>query len=194
MTRARTGLLAEIQNHYPKARIVLVGYPYLFPDGSAPDANLTCAALLRRVDEPDRAELRYMQALFDDMLFETAVKAGAGFVNPNLLWAGHEPCGSAGQWTNSIEAYLSTKILGSGPFHPNATGYEALAALVACYLQNQPATGPRAFTMPTTRLTPPQALRLSDGAPFPSEWGTRSSDFAGCRFPKGAATLTDASG
>src|SRR5262249_37736423 len=55
----KTGLFALLKNQYPNARIVLVGYPYLFPDGPAPDlSDLTCAAVLRRVDEPDRAELR----------------------------------------------------------------------------------------------------------------------------------------
>jgi hypothetical protein len=181
----RTGLFARLHDQFPQARIVVLGYPHLFPDGQAPLApDLMCAALLRRVDEPDRAEIRYMQDRFNDSLFEEAVRQGVDFINPNLLWASHEPCGAHGQWTNAIEAYLDFS-LGPGPFHPNSAGQHALAALVSCYLQNN-TTRPVAqqFAQPAGWLTPPTALALADGSPFPREWGTSATDFAGCGFPR----------
>jgi lysophospholipase L1-like esterase len=184
-----TGLFARLRDHFPNARIVVIGYPYLFPDGPAPLApDLMCAAVLRRVDEPDRAEIRYMQDRFNDVIFEAAMRQGVDFVNPNLLWAGHEPCGAHGQWTNSIETYLNfTKPLGTGPFHPNSAGQEALAALVSCYLHNNSeAPTARPFSAPAGWLTPPSALTLANGQPFPHEWGSLSSDFAGCGFPEPA--------
>jgi hypothetical protein len=180
------GLFSKLHYFYPTARIVVIGYPYLFPDGQAPTApDLLCASILRRVDQPDRAEIRYMQDLFNDAIFEAATRQGVDYISPRLLWTGHEPCGTHGQWSNSIEAYLNIyKPMGGGSFHPNAAGQQALAALVSCYLRNN-TTAPTAqsFETPSGWLTPPDALRLSDGQPFPHEWGSSSSDFAGCAFP-----------
>jgi len=95
---------------------------------------------------------------------------------------GGEPCGAHGQWTNSIETYLNVyRPMGTGPFHPNAAGQQALAALVSCYLRNN-TTPPTAqqFNAPSGWLTPPVALRLASGQPYPHEWGTSPDDFAGC--------------
>ena len=141
--------------------------------------------------------MRYLQDRFNDVLFEEATKQGVDFINPTLLWAGHEPCASKGQWTNSIETnplsdYLSRKSpLGTGPFHPNPAGQQAIAALVSCYLKVNPVwPKPRGFTMPTDWLIPPAALTLANGRTFPREWGTHPSDFSGCGFPPVAAAAT----
>ena len=61
--------------------------------------------------------------------------AGIEFVSPAAIWDGHEPCGSKGQYTNSFKAIFSFKNpVDGGSFHPNVHGQEALARLVACYL------------------------------------------------------------
>lgn len=72
------GLFYQLRHHFPNARIVIVGYPYLFPDGPAPllTPDLTWATILRRVDEPDRAELRYLQDRFNDLVYEEALQWG----------------------------------------------------------------------------------------------------------------------
>jgi hypothetical protein len=181
------GTFALLRDHFPNARIVVTGYPYLFPTGAAPlSVDLLCDTILRRVDQPVRAELHYIQDRFNDAIFEAAVRQGVEFISPNLLWAGHEPCGPHGQWTNSIESALGMgKLLGTGPFHPNSAGQHALAALVSCYLKDlPPQPSPQQFDAPSGWLTPPSALKLADGSPFPREWGTQASDFAGCSFPR----------
>jgi hypothetical protein len=180
------GLFARLRAHFPNARIVAVGYPYLLPDGHAPLArDLMCANILRRVDEPDRAEIRYLQDRFNDTIFEEAVRQGVDYISPRVLWAGHEPCGKHGQWTNSIQAFLNPfNPIGGGAFHPNSAGQHAFAALVSCYLANnkiRPAA--QQFEVPADWLTPPTALKLLDGKPFPHQWGTSSNDFNGCGFP-----------
>jgi hypothetical protein len=51
------------------------------------------------------------------------------------IWGGHEPCGTSGQYTNSVKPYLNfPNPVNGGSFHPNAAGQQTLAALVACYL------------------------------------------------------------
>jgi hypothetical protein len=180
------GTFAQLRAHFPNARIVVIGYPYLFPTGAAPRGpDLLCDTILRRVDQPDRTELRYLQDRFNDAIFEAAVRQGLDYISPDLLWEGHEPCGADGQWTNSIESDLGMgKLFGTGPFHPNSAGQQALAALVSCYLKDlPPEPTPQQFAAPSGWLTPPNALKLADGSPFPRAWGTQAGDFAGCSFP-----------
>jgi hypothetical protein len=181
---APDGLFFQLKRHFPAARIVIVGYPYLFPDGPAPLApDLMCAAILRRVDEPDRAELRYLQDRFNDIIYEEALRWGIDFVTPQVLWTGHEPCGKHGQWTNSIELFLNLRPLGRGAFHPNSAGQHALAALVSCYLVKHPSPPvPQQIAVPSAWLVPPSALTTSTGASLPAAWGSSVSDFTGCGF------------
>ena len=133
------GIYRDLRTGYPNARIVVIGYPYLFPSGRASRWPDDCYSLLRRFSEGERAQLR---ALTDDLnatLHQAAVTAGIEFVSPAATWDGHEPCGSKGQYTNSFKAIFSFKNpVDGGSFHPNAHGQEALARLVACYLNVYP--------------------------------------------------------
>ena len=58
--------------------------------------------------------------------------------SPEAVWDGHEPCGTKGQFTNSIKFILTPNIVDGGSFHPNRSGQKALAALVACYVNANP--------------------------------------------------------
>jgi GDSL-like Lipase/Acylhydrolase family len=133
------GIYRDLRTGYPNARIVVVGYPYLFPSGRASRWPDDCYSLLRRFSEGERNQLR---ALTDDLnatLHQAAVSAGIEFVSPAAIWDGHEPCGSKGQYTNSFKAIFSFRNpVDGGSFHPNAHGQEALARLVACYLNAYP--------------------------------------------------------
>jgi hypothetical protein len=181
-------LFQGLRDHFgSQTRIVVIGYPYLFPDRSAPllTLDLMCASILRRVDEADRVELRFMQDRFNDMLYEEAAKVDFDYISPRRLWAGHEPCGGHGQWTNSVQAFLDFQhpLLGSGDFHPSPTGQQALAALLSCYLLKHP-DQPTAqeFTPPTTWFVPPSAIALANGHTLADPWGDYDNDLAGCGF------------
>ena len=128
-----------LRKDYPNARIVVIGYPYLFPSGPARFSNLDCFSVLRRFSEPVRSGIRDLQDEFDNLAYEEAVAAHIEFVSPNAIWKGHEPCGNLGQYTNSIKPYLSfSSPVDGGTFHPNSSGQDTLAALVACYLDDNP--------------------------------------------------------
>jgi hypothetical protein len=178
------GLFAKLTSHFPHARVVVLGYPYLFPDGPAPLApDLMCATVLRRVDEPDRAEIRNLQEQFNDVIYEEALRWGVDFVSPQALWAGHEPCGQHGQWTNAIELFLSPSPRGKGSFHPTSTGQHALAALVSCYLSTHPdRPAKQQLAIPSGAPVPHNALTFAGGTPVPAAWGTSRADFAPCGF------------
>ena len=130
---------SELRRQYPEARVVMIGYPYLFPDGSPPWDQADCASVLRRVNTRERAHLRSLTDDLNNFLYAQAVAAGIEFVSPAAAWDGHEPCGTDGQYTNAVKPVLSLpNIVDGGTFHPNQRGQEQLARLVACYLGEHP--------------------------------------------------------
>jgi GDSL-like Lipase/Acylhydrolase family len=135
-------LFRTLRQDFPNARIVVIGYPYLFPAQSAPGFPFfppACASILNRLGVQERAGIRTLQDEFNNRTYEEAVAAGLEFVSPAAIWDGHEPCGAAGQFTNSVKPYLNfPNPVNGGSFHPNAAGQQALATLLACYLDANP--------------------------------------------------------
>ncbi len=136
-------LFAVLRHDFPVARIVVIGYPYLFPASPAPGFPYyppDCESLLNRFGVAEREELRNLQDELNDRTYEEAAAAGIEFVSPYAIWGGHEPCGAEAPYTQSVQPYLNfaNPVIG-GDFHPNAAGQQALAALVACYLDANPA-------------------------------------------------------
>jgi lysophospholipase L1-like esterase len=129
----------RIGTAYPNARIVVVGYPYLFPSGAAPWDQSDCGSVLRRVDAGERDELRALGAALNQRLYQTAFAHGVEFISPAGAWDDHEPCGTRGQYTNAVRpgSRLWNPIDG-GTLHPNRRGQQQLARLVACYLNTHP--------------------------------------------------------
>jgi len=171
-----SALFAHLRRSFPNARIVVVGYPYLFPDGRAGLVPNDCASVLRRFSLTERRGIRRLQDQFNDLIYEEAVAAHLEFVSPRGIWQGHEPCGSKGQYTNSIKPFLSFhNPVDGGTFHPNTQGQQSLAALVACYLDTYPQP-PDPFvngrTVPldvsTKRLETPAEVGLASAPGFES--------------------------
>lgn len=160
-----------LRHDFPNARIIVIGYPYLFPARAAPGFPFyppMCASILSRLSAPERAGIRTLQDQFNDRTYEVAVAAGIEFVSPVAIWGGHEPCGASGQYTNAVKPYLNfPNPVNGGSFHPNAAGQQTIATLVACYLDRYPRP-PSAFapgaqhslTIPPGRLAGPAQLGL----------------------------------
>lgn len=164
-------LFATLRRDFPKARIVVVGYPYLFPKTPAPGFPFIppmCASILNRLSLTERAGIRGLQDAFNDRTYEEAVAAHIEFVSPVAIWDGHEPCGPSGQFTNAIKPYLNfPNPINGGSFHPNQAGQQTLAALLACYLDSNPqppdpyaAGAAHHFTIPANRLADPSQVGL----------------------------------
>ncbi len=156
-----------LRRDFPNARIVVIGYPYLFPSQSDPGFPFfppECASILNRLSIRERTGIRTLQDQLNDRAYEEAVAAGIEFVSPAAIWDGHEPCGASGQYTNSVKPYLNfPNPVNGGSFHPNAGGQQTLAALMACYLDQyrQPpdpfAPGaPHIHTVPLPLMSPSQ--------------------------------------
>ncbi len=164
-------LFKHLRADFPQARIVVIGYPYLFPDQAAPQFPYyppLCASILNRLSVTERGGIRTLQDEFNDRIYEEAVAAGIEFISPVAIWDQHEPCGSSGQYTNSVKPYLHfpNPITGSS-FHPNLAGQQTLAALVACYLDANHAppdpfapAGSHTVTIPASQLVAPAQLGL----------------------------------
>jgi GDSL-like lipase/acylhydrolase family protein len=160
-------LFRTLRHDFPHARIVVIGYPYLFPAQPGPGFPFMppmCASILNRLSATERAGIRTLQDEFNDRSYEEAAISGIEFVSPAAIWTGHEPCGASGQYTNSVKPYLNfPNPVNGGSFHPNAAGQQTLAALTACYLNanRQPPEpfgpgGPPIRQIPDRLVTPRQ--------------------------------------
>jgi GDSL-like Lipase/Acylhydrolase family len=180
--RAADALYHRLRHDFPRARIVVVGYPYLFPSTGSTAPN-DCLMFLHRFTSETRAEIRRRMDDFNNILYERAVAQRIDFVSPATVWTGHEPCGRDGEFTNGIKPFLNRVPVDTGSFHPNAQGQHQLASLVACYLNAYP--GESAPNLWTTAPAPngdvlvlgkkPKQIRLSDAPGSPG--GKR---FDGC--------------
>ena len=161
----------SLRRDFPNARIIVIGYPYLFPKAPAPGFPYwppLCASVLNRLSAGERAGMQTLQDEFNDRIYEEAVAAGIEYVSPAAIWDGHEPCGLKGQYTNSVKPYLNfPNPINGGSFHPNAAGQQTLAALLACYLDeyhNPPDPfdrgAARTVTIPAADLASPSQLGL----------------------------------
>jgi len=113
--------------------------------------------------------MQTLQDEFNDRIYEEAIAAVIEYVSPDAIWDDHEPCGSKGQYTNSVKPYLNfPNPINGGSFHPNAAGQQTLAALLACYLDeyhNPPDPfdrgAARTITIPAADLAQPSKLNLA---------------------------------
>jgi lysophospholipase L1-like esterase len=112
-------VLADIRARAPQARIVVVGYPDLFPQqgGCWPAVPITSG---------DIAYLRSIEVQLNAMLAADAAAAGDTFVNTYTPTIGHDFCQSA--QVKDVEGLIPTSL--TYPFHPNARGQAAMAAAV----------------------------------------------------------------
>ena len=196
-------LYPALKEAYPNARIVVIGYPYLFPDRQAPYWNLSdCQTILRRFTHGERVAVRSLQDQLNQVLHDSAAVAGIEFISPAAGWKDHEPCGaSEEQYTNSIKPFILF-VVGrrpgdGGTFHPNSAGQRELAKLVTCYLVAHPdhpaLTPPRPHRVP--REPDSRLLMLSSGSSSPHDLdpgGARRSEHvrppaasAGCFADRG---------
>ncbi len=131
-------LFRILRQDFPNARIVVIGYPYLFPTRPGPGFPFVppeCSSILDRLSAHERTGIRMLQDEFNSRIYEEAAAVGIEYLSPVAIWDGHEPCGASGQFTNSVKPYLNfPNPVNGGSFHPNQGGQQTLAALVGCYL------------------------------------------------------------
>jgi lysophospholipase L1-like esterase len=117
-------VLADIAARAPQARIVMVGYPDLFPlsGGCWPAVPITAG---------DIGYLRGIELRLNAMLAADAKAAGATFVDTYRPTIGHDFCQP--ESVRDVEGLLPGSW--ALPFHPNARGQAAIATAVLSALQ-----------------------------------------------------------
>ena len=112
-------LLVTIRLRAPYARMVVVGYPDLFPrsGGCWPAVPITAG---------DVGFLRAFEVRLNAMLSLAARSASATFVDTYAATAGHDFCQP--ESVRDVEGLVPGSL--TLPFHPNARGQAAMAAAV----------------------------------------------------------------
>ncbi|MFJ7495191.1 SGNH/GDSL hydrolase family protein [Streptomyces sp. NPDC097727] len=114
-------VLRGIHRRAPHARVVVVGYPDLFPDD-----GVGCTSKTVPLAAGDFAWLRDKEKELNAMLARQARHGGAQYVNTYTPTVGHDLCKPTGErW---IETFAPETP--AAPVHPNATGEKAMATAV----------------------------------------------------------------
>jgi lysophospholipase L1-like esterase len=127
-------LYGEIRAAAPRARVVVAGYPRLFPDRDRWAAAGGC--LMRKRISGD--EVDYLNALtpaLNAAIADAAKRAGVDFVDVTEAFAGGElQCKGETARSTYLQPLQDAITLIPASFHPNAAGHERLAAVVAAGL------------------------------------------------------------
>jgi lysophospholipase L1-like esterase len=119
-----THALQQIKAKSPASRVVLVGYPNIFPTSFA--AQTHCAWLTRS----ERSALVQLATDLDAVSRDAAKAAGIEFKSLLQVLAGHEEC-TANSWMYPIASPGSATQYNG---HPTALGQSAMANAVEAYL------------------------------------------------------------
>ena len=141
-------LYERLDAAFPEARILVLGYPPLFPLKAPPIHGARaalCATLFAEWTTPEREAIRSWGSNLNRVIQEAAQAVGADieYVDVAPYFAGHEPCGAGGQWVQFVG--IPDKGSRDGFFHPLPDGQRMMARIVSCYLD--------VFPEPTTPRT-----------------------------------------
>lgn len=113
--------LDAVHERAPRAKVVVVGYPDLFPDD-----GVGCTSSAVPLAAGDFGYLRDTEKKLNAMIADQASAHGAAFVDTYTPTVGHDMCKPAGErWIEPLVAAAPT-----APAHPNALGQQAMAAAV----------------------------------------------------------------
>ncbi|MGV9708996.1 SGNH/GDSL hydrolase family protein [Streptomyces sp. NPDC003483] len=122
-------VLRGIHHRAPHARVVVVGYPDLFPDD-----GVGCTSAKVPLAAGDFSYLRDKEKELNAMLARQARRNGAQYVNTYAPTVGHDLCRpAANRW---IETFAPDSP--AAPVHPNAAGESAMAGAVERGLSRHP--------------------------------------------------------
>ncbi|MGA6222813.1 SGNH/GDSL hydrolase family protein [Streptomyces umbrinus] len=113
--------LDAVRERAPHAKVLVVGYPALFPDD-----GVGCTSSAVPLAAGDFAYLRDIEKKLNAMLASQASANGAGYVDTYTSSVGHDMCKPVGErWIEPLVAAAP-----AAPAHPNAQGQQAMAAAV----------------------------------------------------------------
>lgn len=114
-------VLRGIHQRAPRAQVLVVGYPVLFPDN-----GVGCTSAAVPIAAGDFAYLRDTEKKLNAELARQAFLGGARYVDTYTPTIGHDMCRPAGErW---VEPLVPSEPV--APAHPNAQGEQAMATAV----------------------------------------------------------------
>ncbi|MBS1847619.1 MAG: SGNH/GDSL hydrolase family protein, partial [Actinobacteria bacterium] len=120
--------IGDLRRRAPDARIVVVGYPTIFPgDGSCPGVPVN----------PD--DIRYLAGVLSDLdstLAAAAKSSGVTFVDTARSSVGHDMCAGADRWVNPPGIDVP-KVRDGLIAHPNSAGTRRIATLVTAAVEQE---------------------------------------------------------
>lgn len=129
----------KIVQRAPNARVIVLGYPRLFSEASSGTFNISVADqqwLNARGRDMDQL-IRQVVQDEDKAIVDAHGKGSFEYVDAYSAFAGHE-VGGGDPDVNGLDMNLLALTVSPGSFHPNAHGYQALAALVDKQIQDGP--------------------------------------------------------
>jgi lysophospholipase L1-like esterase len=113
--------LDDIRGRAPRAKVLVVGYPDLFPDD-----GVGCTSSAMPLAAGDFAYLRDTEKKLNAMLASQASASGARYVDTYTPTVGHDMCKPAGErWIEPL-----APVAPAAPAHPNAQGQQVMATAV----------------------------------------------------------------
>jgi lysophospholipase L1-like esterase len=116
------------------ARILVLGYPGLFPE-RVPSffSDPVCNEVFRVWGQGERDAIREWNVELDQKIKAASIDSGVEYVDVYSFFVQHETCGSAGAWIKFVGD--PSHVERDGWFHPTRAGQYMMARIVACYLQ-----------------------------------------------------------
>ncbi|NUT42439.1 MAG: SGNH/GDSL hydrolase family protein [Thermoactinospora sp.] len=143
-------VLRAIRDRAPQARVVVVGYPRIFPrepggrvDNLSPDDQRWLNRVGHRLNETIGAAV----AEFDRAIAAFKGPGSAEFVDPYDAFDGHE-IGRAQPYMNALDVDVERLLVYSRSYHPTADGYRKLGELVARQIDSGPERPLNNVTLP----------------------------------------------
>lgn len=125
-------LYADVRRLAPNARILVVGYPRLFP--ADPPLHCSVGSLLPLI-RPEMVEMNRLVDSLDAIIRRDARAAGLDYVDVSAAFSGHGACVNSDRdrWVNRLHNPTEQRSRDE-TFHPTAAGQQAFAdAVLACY-------------------------------------------------------------
>lgn len=129
-----TDMYAKLRDAAPAdARILVLGYPGLFPETVPPlFADPFCHEVMSVWGQSEREAIRAWNVQLNEAVREAAQASGIEYVDIYSYFSQHEVCGSAGAWIKFVGD--PSRVERDGWFHPTRTGQGMMARILACYL------------------------------------------------------------
>ncbi len=127
-------MYAELRARTPSdARILVLGYPGLFPESVPPlFTDPFCHSVFGVFGESERTAIREWNVRLNEEVHAAANEAGVEFVDVYTFFSQHEVCGRGGAWIKFVGD--PSRQERDGWFHPTRTGQTMMARIVSCYL------------------------------------------------------------